>query len=221
MPKRRPNILFVFPDQWRADAMSFLGHPTALTPYVDGLAEKGTAFTRAFSNCPVCIPARACMIAGQTPNAVGRFGYADGVSFEPYQKSLALVLRDAGYQTMLAGKTHFYPRRLHLGFEQMRFAEQCQSPLGSWQCIVDARMKYVWLTETGEELLFDLESDPEERRNLASDPALRELLIRRRADLAEALAGREEGMSDGTKLIPGRAPPIARDWLLNWQGEPR
>jgi arylsulfatase A-like enzyme len=122
MPSQ-PNILFIFPDQWRADALSCLDHPTVLTPHLDELAWQGTTFTNAQSNCPLCIPVRACMITGQTPNTVGRFGWKQHISFEPYRTTLMRCLRDAGYQTMLAGKTHFFPRRISLGFEQMALSD--------------------------------------------------------------------------------------------------
>lgn len=119
----QPNILFIFPDQWRYDAFSHLDHPVALTPYMDDIAAEAVSFTAAYSNCPICIPARACMVTGQTPNTVGRFGWRDHVSFAPYAPSLITRLRDGGYQTMLAGKTHFYPRRLRLGFEELDLAD--------------------------------------------------------------------------------------------------
>ncbi|MEO0514247.1 MAG: arylsulfatase [Planctomycetota bacterium] len=113
-----PNILVLLPDQWRADGLSWLGHSVVDTPCIDQIASEGTTFTRAYSNCPVCIPARACLMTGQSPNTVGRFGYRDGIRWN-YDPSLVTVLRNAGYQTMLSGKTHFSPPRLHLGFEQM------------------------------------------------------------------------------------------------------
>ncbi|MGC1479400.1 MAG: sulfatase-like hydrolase/transferase [Chthoniobacterales bacterium] len=118
-----PNILFIFPDQWRSDALSCLGHPVAITPHVDQLAAKGTTFTSAYSNCPICIPARACLMSGRTPNGVGRFGWHTGLPFQAYEPSMMTCLRDGGYQTMLSGKTHFHPERLHLGYEQMVLAD--------------------------------------------------------------------------------------------------
>ena len=115
----QPNILFVFPDQWRADSLSYLGHPVAQTPFLDEIASTGTTFTRAYSNCPICIPARACLITGQTPSTAGRFAYQEGVPWR-YDLTLMTCLRNAGYQTMCSGKTHFHPPRASLGFEQIQ-----------------------------------------------------------------------------------------------------
>ncbi len=114
----RPNLLLLFPDQWRGDSLSCLGHPVAETPFLDQLAAEGTRFAHAYSNSPTCIAARACLITGQTPGTVGRHGYRDGVPW-PYRHTLMRCLRDHGYQTLCAGKTHFHPPRVCLGFEQL------------------------------------------------------------------------------------------------------
>ncbi len=114
----RSNILFIFPDQWRGDSLSYLGHPVALTPFLDELASSGTVFRAAYSNCPVCIPARASLAMGQSPSTVGRLAYRDEINWN-YHPTFMHRLRDSGYQTMLTGKTHFFPPRNHLGFEQL------------------------------------------------------------------------------------------------------
>lgn len=116
MPDSRPNFLFIFPDQWRGDCLGSLGHPSMHTPYLDDLASQGVTFTRAYSNCPSCIAARASLLTGMTPNSTGRLGYCDGIAWH-YAHTLPRVLRDAGYQTINVGKTHFHPQRAHLGFE--------------------------------------------------------------------------------------------------------
>ena len=66
--------------------------------------------------------------------------------------------------------------------------------------LVDERWKYIWRSQTGEELLFDLQSDPDECHDLTPTEDLEPW--RRR--LAEQVAWRPEGFSDGTSLIPGR-----------------
>ena len=132
-----PNILFIFPDQWRYDGLSALGHPTAETPFLDDLMAGGTRFDCAYSNSPTCIPARACLMTGQTPAGTGRHGYQDGQPW-PYRDVFPRLLRDAGYQTLLAGKTHFHPPRAHLGFEQLalydnqRWSHDFQSDYDRW-----------------------------------------------------------------------------------------
>lgn len=113
----RPNFVMVFPDQWRGDCLSCLGHPAVRTPYLDHIAEGGTLFTAAYSAAPTCIPARACLATGLSPSGCGRLGYRDGVPWI-YPRTMMICLREGGYQTMQCGKTHFFPQRAGLGFEQ-------------------------------------------------------------------------------------------------------
>lgn len=115
----RPNIMLIFPDQWRGDCLGAMGHPVVDTPFLDDLAGRGVTFTRAYTQCPSCIATRASLATGRTPNSTGRIGYRDGVPWR-YEGTLMHRLRDSGYQTLCVGKTHFFPQRLHLGFEEMR-----------------------------------------------------------------------------------------------------
>ncbi len=76
----------------------------------------------------------------------------------------------------------------------------------SSQFIVTRRDKYIWFSQTGEEQYFDLETDPGETCNAIDSPACRQRAALLRSHLAEALAGSEEGYSDGSRLIVGRPP---------------
>lgn len=118
MTDNRPNILLILTDHWRGDSLGHLGHPVAETPHLDELARGGVSFTNAFSPCPSCVAARRSLMTGMTPNAHGMLGYQDGRPW-PYEHTMAGELARAGYQTINVGKTHFYPTRLHLGFEEL------------------------------------------------------------------------------------------------------
>ncbi|MBU0606793.1 MAG: arylsulfatase [Armatimonadetes bacterium] len=79
--------------------------------------------------------------------------------------------------------------------------------------LTDGREKYLWFPYDGREQFFNLTEDPEELRNLASQPehAGRVALWRQR--LVDRLGGRGDGFSDGTKLLPRRevwSPIVAR-----------
>lgn len=76
----------------------------------------------------------------------------------------------------------------------------------SVQWLTDGREKYVWFSAEGHEQLFDLEADPQECHDLAADPVDADRVARWRGMLVERLAGREDGLSDGASLIPGRPP---------------
>ena len=112
----RPNVLLIFPDQWRGDCLSCLGHPDVDTPNLDDLSARGVTFTHAYTPVTTCIAARSCLAMGQTASTTGRLGYKDGVPWE-FRGTMMETLRDSGYQTINVGKTHFFPDRACLGFE--------------------------------------------------------------------------------------------------------
>lgn len=74
----------------------------------------------------------------------------------------------------------------------------------SMQWITDGHEKFVWLSGSGHEQFFDLDADPQELHDLARDPAAADRVAHWRQALIAALAGREEGFTDGVQLIAGR-----------------
>ena len=74
--------------------------------------------------------------------------------------------------------------------------------------------KFVWFSQTGHEQIFDLEKDPQELQDLAKDPACKARVARLRQMLIDELAGREEGFTDGQKLIAGREVKPALSHIL-------
>lgn len=69
--------------------------------------------------------------------------------------------------------------------------------------LTDGRFKYIWYSQTGREQLFDLETDPNELRDLAAAGPQGEL-VDWRSRLAHELRDRPEGFSDGGQLVPGK-----------------
>ena len=111
----RPNILLVMADQLSAPFLSFHGGP-AITPNIDRLARDGVNFTSAYSNSPLCAPARFAMMSGQLNSKIG--AYDNASEFPASVPTFAHHLRAGGYQTSLVGKMHFVgPDQLH-GYEE-------------------------------------------------------------------------------------------------------
>ncbi|NCG21978.1 MAG: sulfatase-like hydrolase/transferase [Rhodobacterales bacterium] len=104
---QKPNILLIYTDQHRADALGAAGHPVAITPHLDSLADAGVMFNRMYTSGPVCRPARAAMMTGFYPHQVGvttNFGEID-----PRGVSHVRRIRDeGGYHTAIVGKAHLY-----------------------------------------------------------------------------------------------------------------
>jgi arylsulfatase len=70
--------------------------------------------------------------------------------------------------------------------------------------LVDTATKYIWYSQTGAELLFDLAADPEERHNLLTEPDGEARVAPWRGRLVEALRDRPERFVEGERLVAGR-----------------
>lgn len=109
--KKQPNILLLMADQL-ADPWLNL----AITPALDRLAAEGVRFTNAYSNSPLCAPARFAMMSGQLNSKIG--AYDNASEFPSSIPTFAHYLRSAGYQTSLIGKMHFVGADQLHGFEE-------------------------------------------------------------------------------------------------------
>lgn len=122
----RPNILFVTTDQHRGSSLGADpncptdsdGYPLIHTPNLDSFVSRGALFARCYSPVPSSIPARRCLLTGQTPYTNDCTGWKDEEPWE-FEHTLPGELGDAGYRTHLAGKIHSIPNRNACGFESM------------------------------------------------------------------------------------------------------
>ncbi|MAE65491.1 MAG: arylsulfatase, partial [Phycisphaeraceae bacterium] len=117
-----PDIILITSDQQRGDCLGIEGHPALQTPNLDHLGASGTRFRRAYAESPSCIPARRSLMTGTAPAAHGMVGFRDGVAWNPAH-TLAGTLARAGYETVMIGKLHLWPRRRPFGFERMLLAD--------------------------------------------------------------------------------------------------
>src|SRR3954471_11013072 len=112
---RQPNILLLMADQMAAAYLPSYGHRVVKAPALQRLADRGVQFNSMYSNSPLCAPARFTMMSGQINSRIG--AYDNASEFASSIPTFAHHLRNAGYQTALAGKMHFVgPDQLH-GFE--------------------------------------------------------------------------------------------------------
>lgn len=132
----RPNILFIFSDQFRGDFAGFDGNPIVQTPYLDHLATTGTRFRHAYAATPSCIPARASLWSGQSPWHTGILGMGAGQGLMPndFPHTLAGELTKAGYHTKLIGTGHFHPYRASMGFQsaELTYGEISDDDYHQW-----------------------------------------------------------------------------------------
>lgn len=134
---KRPNVLFIMCDQLRADAIGAYGNGIVRTPNMDRLKERGITFTRAYSTCPVCMPARYTIRTGREPYHTGYYNndglhLPDGVPVNHEERCGAYLPRTMatlGYRTFGVGKFHTDPWNEELGYEvHLRSEEIYQTP---------------------------------------------------------------------------------------------
>ena len=119
----KPNVLYIFPDQYRMqalgiwsnpefrDAISTLGDPVK-TPNIDRLAKRGVTFTQATSTHPVSSPHRAMLMSGMYPYQNGIAELNCKLDREQELKHeiecLTDVFAKGGYETAYVGKVHWH-----------------------------------------------------------------------------------------------------------------
>ncbi len=116
---RRPNVLMIMVDDLNDWVGCLQGHPDADTPHIDTLAGRGTLFSNAHCQSPICGPSRASLLSGRYPHETGLYNQPRGgkkggrmvddtVNFHGHL--LPEYFAQHGYQTFGGGKiTHGYP----------------------------------------------------------------------------------------------------------------
>lgn len=127
----RPNVLLVTVDQWSGSLLGCEGHPVIQTPTLDQLARNGVRFAHAYSECPVCIPARRTLLTGTNTQTHGDRVFNTVGPWPHHLPSLPSAFRAAGYQAYAVGKLHVYPPRDRVGFEDVQLAEEGRPHLGA------------------------------------------------------------------------------------------
>jgi len=112
----KPNILFIFTDQQTGRAMSCSDNSYLHTSAMDSLAAAGVRFEKSYCTSPVCAPSRSSLITSRMPHETGY-----DFNLSPRQdapeirfSTMGEIFRDAGYNTVWAGKWHLpesYPLR--------------------------------------------------------------------------------------------------------------
>ena len=101
---KKPNIIFYFSDQQRADTAGCYGQKLPVTPNLDSVAKEGTLFENAFTCQPVCGPMRACLQSGVYATQIGC--YRNDIALPTDTKGIAHYQKEAGYDTAYIGKWH-------------------------------------------------------------------------------------------------------------------
>jgi len=110
--QKHPNLVLVFPDQMRGQALGFLGEDPVVTPHLDRFAQESLVLPQAVSNYPVCSPFRAMLMTGTYPhtnkvlsNCTSRTEPV-GCELQRTDRCWSDLLKDQGYSLGYIGKWH-------------------------------------------------------------------------------------------------------------------
>jgi len=103
-PNRRPNIIWIFGDQHRAQALSYRGDLNVYTPNIDNLARNGVRFDNAVAGAPWCTPFRGALLSGTYPHQNGAIRTPSPLWSEI--PTIAIPFNQVGYHTAYFGKWH-------------------------------------------------------------------------------------------------------------------
>jgi choline-sulfatase len=115
---KKTNFLFIFSDEHTRDITGCYGDKVVRTPNIDALAARGTRFTNAYTNCPICVPARASLATGRYVHELGNWDNAN--AFTGSVRSWHQRLRESGHRVTSIGKLHFRSTRDDNGFSDER-----------------------------------------------------------------------------------------------------
>ncbi|MFP4433808.1 MAG: sulfatase [Phycisphaerae bacterium] len=99
----RPNVIWIFGDQHRAQALGHMGDPNVHTPSIDRMAGDGVTFRNAVSGNPWCTPFRACLLTSRYPHETC---VRTPQQLDPSIPTVAQPFNEAGYDTAYFGKWH-------------------------------------------------------------------------------------------------------------------
>lgn len=129
----KPNILFIFADDQRADTIAALGNAHIKTPNLDRLVRRGVSFNRAYMqggmNGATCVPSRAMLLSGRSLFHIDEKLTRD--------ETWPAAFGRAGYSTFISGKWHNTPAAVPLSFQRARqlftggMTNPLKAPLGN------------------------------------------------------------------------------------------
>ena len=166
MAERRPNVLFITLDEFRAGCLSAADHPVVRTPAIDELCAEGLRFARHYGQAAPCGPGRAALYTGtyQMNNRV----VMNGSPLDDRFDNIARAARRNGYDPVLFGYTDqaIDPRTVDEDDPRLSTYE---GVLPGFRCELDlTRGREVW-ADWVRSRGFEMPTDPDEGLATESD----------------------------------------------------
>ena len=110
------NLVLIMADEHNKNILGCYDHPMVKTPNLDRLSAEGTRFTNAYTNCPICVPARGSFATGLYVHQIGCW---DNV--HPYDGKVPAWghrLHETGHGVVSIGKLHYRNTTDPTGFDE-------------------------------------------------------------------------------------------------------
>lgn len=142
-PENHPNMIWIFADQLRAQALGCNRDPNVFTPNIDMLSQTGINVEGGVSGMPLCCPFRGSLLTGRYPHEAVP---GHEMRLDPSLPTVADVFEAQGYETAYFGKWHLdglkdaedtcdsymIPRERRGGFTTWIGYENNNSPFHTW-----------------------------------------------------------------------------------------
>lgn len=157
--------------------MGCAGHSALKTPHIDSLAAQGIRFTNAFTNCPLCVPARMALALGRYPHNTGL--WTNDVTLPTGAPTYFKLLQASRYHTATIGKNHLFPMEncdlyANIPYYRETGFHDVEDLSGTWG-VIKGKSKYTdylhsngWLKPLAE-YLRHLEEMPDEKRRYIAE----------------------------------------------------
>lgn len=146
------NVLVIMSDEHSNSVMGCNGHPVAQTANLDRVAREGTIFTRAYTNCPVCTPARASFFAGRYVHELGAWDNA--TPYDGNVPGMSHHLAQHGQTMHSFGKLDLHPDGHYEGLSASRPGHRKRIDIGAYfretgeaKPLVEERYKRIGIRE--------------------------------------------------------------------------
>jgi len=123
------NLLFIMADEHNRAMMGCSDHPHVKTPNLDALAKNGTRFTNAYTNCPICVPARASLATGRYNHEIRYWDNA--IAYDGRISGWGHRLQESSIPVESIGKLHYRKDDDPLGFDKRYVPMYIKDGVGS------------------------------------------------------------------------------------------